>query len=62
MDTRIREEIRTMKKVSLVIALLLTGLGLSACKFQSSTLFDNNCSKNGGLYYEAHCKAGGFGT
>ena len=51
-----------MKKVSLVIALLLTGLGLSACKFQSSTLFDNNCSKNGGLYYEAHCKAGGFGA
>lgn len=51
-----------MKKIILAMALLLTGLGLSACKFESMSLFDNNCSKNGGLYYEAHCEAGGFGS
>jgi hypothetical protein len=49
-----------MKKVTLAMALLLTGLGLSACKFESSSMFDNNCSKNGGIYNADHCK--NFGT
>jgi hypothetical protein len=50
----------TMKKLMLVIALLLTGVGLSACKYESSSLFDNNCSGNDGIRNEAHCK--GLGT
>jgi len=49
-----------MKKLILVATLLLTGLGLSACKFESSTMFDNNCSGNGWIHYDDHCK--GFGT
>jgi hypothetical protein len=51
-----------MKKLILAMALLATGLGLSACKFESMGLFDNNCSGNGGIRYEAHCESGGFGT
>ncbi len=50
-----------MKKTILAIAVLVTGLALSACKFESMSAFDNNCSGNGGMYYDAHCTGGGFG-
>jgi hypothetical protein len=45
-----------MKKLILAMALLLTGLGLSACKFESMGMFDNNCSGNGGMWYDEHCQ------
>lgn len=49
-----------MKMLMLVLTLLLSGVALSACKFESMRMFDNNCSGNGGLRYEPHCK--NFGT
>jgi hypothetical protein len=50
----------TMRRSLLAIAMLVAGLGLSACKFESMSAFDNNCSGNSGIYNEAHCA--NFGT
>jgi hypothetical protein len=49
-----------MKKLMLAMALLFGAVGLSACKFESMGMFDNNCSGNGGIWNEAHCA--NFGT
>ncbi|MBX7147291.1 MAG: hypothetical protein K1X44_08285 [Alphaproteobacteria bacterium] len=45
-----------MKKLT-VLAILASALALSACgtKFESWTLFDNNCSGNAGLHSDDYC-------
>ncbi len=49
-----------MRRGLLAVIMLLTGLGLSACKFESMSAFDNNCSGNSGIYNDSHCAD--FGT
>jgi hypothetical protein len=49
-----------MRRSFLAIVLLAAGLGLGACKFESMTAFDNNCSGNSGMWYDDHCA--NFGT
>jgi hypothetical protein len=49
-----------MRRSLFAVLMLLAGLGLSACKFESMSAFDNNCSRNSGIYNESHCAA--FGT
>lgn len=43
----------------LTIAALLGGLAAGACKYESSTWFDNNCTGNALVLNEAHCASYG---
>jgi len=40
----------------IALTVLAAGLGLTGCKYESMSAFDNNCSGNGGLRNEALCE------
>lgn len=50
----IGEEPEMTRKI-IALAMLITGLALAGCKYESMSAFDNNCSGNGGLRNEALC-------
>jgi hypothetical protein len=51
----IAEELEMTRKI-IALTMLITGLALTGCKYESMSAFDNNCSGNGGLRNEALCE------
>ena len=50
----IAEELEMTRKI-IALTMLITGLALTGCKYESMSAFDNNCSGNGGIRNEALC-------